>query len=107
MNIQNLFDRLPADPARELFETLLQNKDFKLERIISTGQASPPGQWYDQELNEWVLLLAGSAGLRFEDETGARTLKPGDYLLIPAHRRHRVEWTSSDQPALWLALHFC
>jgi cupin 2 domain-containing protein len=105
MNVQNLFD-LPAGSGREVFDTLLQTEDLKLERIISTGQMSPPGQWYDQERDEWVLLVSGSAGLRIEGEPGARVLSPGDHLLIPAHCRHRVEWTSSDEPAVWLALHF-
>ena len=63
---------------------------------MSAGQATPPGEWYDQDTHEWVALLSGGAGLRFEDEAEPRVLSPGDYLLIPAHRRHRVEWTDPE-----------
>ncbi len=89
----------------ELFETLLHAPHFKLERIVSTGQATPPGQWYDQERAEWVILLQGSAGLRIEGEEIC-TLSPGDHVLIPAHVRHRVEWTDPARPTVWLGLHF-
>jgi cupin 2 domain-containing protein len=78
----------------------------RIERIVSTGQASPPGFWYDQPWTEWVLLLAGAAGLLFEDEPTPRPLKAGDYLLIPAGQRHRVEWTDATQPTVWLAVHY-
>ncbi len=92
--------------SREVMEDILTTESFRLERIISTGQASPAGGWYDQETYEWVLLLAGEAGLRFENDPQVIIMKPGDYLLIPAHRRHRVEWTAPDQPTIWLALHY-
>ncbi|HEY6434435.1 MAG TPA: cupin domain-containing protein, partial [Acetobacteraceae bacterium] len=74
-------------------------------RIVSTGQASPPGFWYDQDWDEWVVLLAGSAGLQIEHEPAVRALHQGDYVAIPAHIRHRVEWTAPDQPTIWLAVH--
>lgn len=79
---------------------------MRLERIVSTGHATPPGQWLDQDTNEWVAVLRGRAALRFEDEEGPRVLGPGDCALIPAHRRHRVEWTDPDEPTVWLALHY-
>ena len=79
---------------------------FHLERLISAGQATPAGQWYDQETHEWVVLLSGSAGLLFEGEPEIRVLRPGDYLLIPAHCRHRVEWTDPEKKTVWLALHY-
>ena len=101
----NLLAELPPERTQEVFETLLQAPGLRLERIVSRGQATPAGQWYDQPQAEWVLLLSGSAGLRFADEAETRTLRPGDYVLIPAHARHRVEWTSSNPPAIWLALH--
>jgi cupin 2 domain-containing protein len=104
--LDNLFAQLPAEIPAEIFQVLLQTRNFRLERIISAGQATPPGQWYDQDTHEWVVLLTGSAGLRFEDETETRVLRPGDYLLIPAHRRHRVEWTDPAQVTVWLALHY-
>lgn len=101
----NLFSGIPASLPAERFDTLLQAGTCRLERIVSIGHATPPGEWYDQDRDEWVVLLQGQAGLRFAGEDAARTLTPGDYLWIPAHRRHRVEWTSENPPAIWLALH--
>ena len=97
---------MPDEIPAEIFESLLETKNFRLERIVSGGQATPPGEWYDQANHEWVVLLKGGAGLRFEDEAETRVLQPGDYLLIPAHRRHRVEWTDPETPTVWLALHY-
>ncbi len=104
MQPQNLFTHLAAQEDRERFDTLLERKNFALERIRSAGHASPPGFWYDQERDEWVALLSGEAELRFEEGSERVLLRPGDCLLIPAHKRHRVEKTSAD--AVWLALHF-
>ncbi|MET4698759.1 cupin 2 domain-containing protein [Constrictibacter sp. MBR-5] len=102
----NLFAHLAGAAGDERIDALLDRPGLRIERIVSTGQASPPGFWYDQEEAEWVLLVAGAAGLQFEDEEDVRTLRPGDHLLIPAHRRHRVAWTASDAPTVWLAVHF-
>jgi cupin 2 domain-containing protein len=102
----NLFDPVPPEIPAEIIQVLQSTDNFRLERIVSAGQATPPGEWYDQDDHEWVALLSGSAGLRFEDEAGPRVLSPGDYLLIPAHRRHRVEWTDPKTPTVWLALHY-
>lgn len=104
--INNLFAGIPGKIPQEIIEILLKTRGFHLERIISTGQATPPGQWYDQETHEWVVLLSGAAGLLFAGETQVRVLHPGDYLLIPAHCRHRVEWTDPEQQTVWLALHY-
>jgi cupin 2 domain-containing protein len=104
MDIKNIFSP-PADSAKEIIESLLETRSFKLERIISTGQATPRGEWYDQERDEWVVLLSGAAGLLFEGEAEALVLKPGDYIFIPARRKHRVEWTLPGTPTVWLALH--
>lgn len=102
----NLFDDLPAGcVTTEIFDVLLQRPGLCIERIISTGQASPPGFWFDQARAEWVLLLRGAARLRFEDEAGDRQLAAGDFLYIAPHRRHRVEWTA-EPVTLWLAIHF-
>lgn len=90
----------------EIFETLLAAPGCRIERIVSTGQASPPGFWYDQPGGEWVMLVAGAARLRIEGETAARTLAPGDWLDLPAHCRHRVEWTAPDRQTVWLAVHY-
>ena len=79
---------------------------LRIERIISRGQVTPPGQWYDGARDEWVAVLAGAARLRFEGEAAPRALAPGDWLRIPAHARHRVEWTDPEVPTVWLAVHF-
>ena len=113
MELRNLLEvnTPPAGPSAgdstgEVFEELLLGGPFTLQRIVSTGQATPPGQWYDQPTDEWVVLLSGTARLRFADEEMPVEMRPGDYLNIPAHRTHRVEWTDETQPTVWLALHY-
>jgi cupin 2 domain-containing protein len=106
MGIKNIFRELPEGTVEEISEALLDTRHFRLERIISTGQGTPPGEWYDQGKNEWVILLEGNAGLLFEGETEVRVMRPGDYVHIPAHQRHRVEWTDSKRKTIWLALHY-
>jgi len=91
-------------PAEQIF-TLASSPGARIERIVSTGQASPPGFWYDQDATEWVALLAGSAGLLIEGEPLLRVMGPGDFVEIPAHVRHRVEWTDPDRATIWLAVH--
>ena len=102
----NLFRDLPDDLPEEAFLTLAATEGFRLARIVSTGQATPEGEWYDQERAEWVVVLKGSAALRFEDEAEDRLLRPGDFVDIPAHRRHRVVRTDPDGPTVWLALYY-
>ena len=104
--MQNLFDELSPERSEELVDVLLRHDGLRLERIVSLGHVTPPGEWYDQLTNEWVVLLRGGARLRFEDEAEARMLRPGDCLDIRARRRHRVEWTDPTQPTIWLALHY-
>ena len=106
MIVDNLFADPPTPLPEELVETLVQSHGVRLERIVSLGHATPSGQWYDQDMNEWVVLLRGAAALRFEDEPEPRTLRPGDWIDIRAHRRHRVEWTAPSEPTVWLALHY-
>ncbi|OYD14018.1 cupin [candidate division WOR-3 bacterium JGI_Cruoil_03_44_89] len=106
MKCNNIFSQIPNSIGEEIFESLLETDRFKLERIISTGQATSSGEWCDQETNEWVILLSGSAGLLFEGETETVVMHPGDYVNIPAHRRHRVEWTDKVERTVWLALHY-
>jgi cupin 2 domain-containing protein len=102
----NLFAGLPATPRLdEIVDILARTPEARIERIVSTGQASPPGFWYDQPWDEWVVLLSGRAGLHLHGELAPRRLGPGDHLLIPAHLRHRVEWTDPDAPTVWLAIH--
>jgi cupin 2 domain-containing protein len=102
----NLLADLPDRRADEIQTELAASPHVRIERIVSHGQASPPGFWYDQDQAEWVIVLAGSADLRFADEPAARRLRPGDYVHIPAHCRHRVDWTDPDCPTVWLAVHF-
>lgn len=104
--MNNFFANIPASSPDELFETLHQQPGIRIERILSFGQASPPGFWYEQENDEWVVLLQGQARLRFEEEPQTSELRAGDHVSIPAKKRHRVEWTSSEPPAVWLAVHF-
>ena len=100
----NLFD-LPAPlPSSEQFDDLIPDHGIKIERIVSSGQTTPPGQWYDQNRDEWVVLIQGRAELEYADGQ-TRSLLPGDHILIPAHTRHRVSITSSDPPCIWLAVH--
>jgi cupin 2 domain-containing protein len=100
----NLF-RLPATlPAEEVFEELAGGEGMRIERIVSTGQASPADQWYAQPDDEWVVLLQGEAELAYVDGSRLR-LGAGDHVMIPAGERHRVEWTREDPPCIWLAVH--
>jgi cupin 2 domain-containing protein len=104
--LSNLFAEVPAQLHEEVVETLLAAKAVRIERIVSLGHASPEAFWYDQEHQEWVLLLKGAARLRFKDVLEPLELRPGDYINIPAHRLHRVEWTMPDGPTIWLAVHY-
>ena len=100
----NLLRELPDARAGEISEPLVAGPGMRIDRIVSLGQASPPGFWYDQNEAEWVLLFAGAARLRFADEAEDRDLGPGDWLHIAAHRRHRVTWTDPKTPTVWLAV---
>ncbi|HEV3439492.1 MAG TPA: cupin domain-containing protein [Gemmata sp.] len=100
----NLFSGLPQHLPDELITTLLNAGTVRIERIVSHGHRSPDGFWYDQDQHEWVVVLLGAARLRFED--GTVEMKPGDFVNIPAHKKHRVEWTTPDEPTVWLAVHY-
>ena len=105
--MDSIFANLPRSTATdEQSSELLKRPGLRIERIVSTGQCSPEGFWYDQLEGEWVLLIQGAARLRFADETGARQLKAGDFVDIAPHRRHRVDWTTPEQPTIWLAIHY-
>jgi cupin 2 domain-containing protein len=101
----NLFADIPANLTAEQIATLFSAANVRIERIVSQGHTSPPDFWYDQDQPEWVIVLAGSAAIRFENEPQARSLKRGDYLHIPAHAKHRVVWTDVHEPTIWLAVH--
>lgn len=100
------FEGNAGNPAAEVSQMLVEASSVRIERIVSRGQSSPDGFWYDQEWDEWVLLLAGAARLHFEGAVDELDLVPGDYVWIPAHRRHRVSWTDPHQDCIWLAVHF-
>jgi cupin 2 domain-containing protein len=106
MAVKNLFADLPQHLPQEQFDQLMEGEGLRLERIVSTGQATPEDQWYDQEWDEWVVVLRGSARLQFVGPDEELTLHVGDHVHIPARRRHRVVWTDSRQPTVWLALHY-
>jgi cupin 2 domain-containing protein len=101
----NLYANLAPDAAAERFEQLVQARDVTIERIVSMGQASADGFWYDDPRDEWVVLLAGAAALQFEGDAAPLRLAPGDYVHIRAHRRHRVAWTDAHAPTVWLAVY--
>jgi cupin 2 domain-containing protein len=99
-----LLQDLPTSLDAEQVEELLRTSELRIERIVSTGQASPESFWYDQEEHEWVLVLSGRARLRYHDDDAEVELGPGDAAFIPAHRKHQVAWTSPDEPTVWLAV---
>lgn len=103
--VKNIFSGLPSPLKDEFSEEIISANNFKLERIISEGHSSPPEFWYDQDKNEFVLLVSGSAKLSYDDGKSF-ALKSGDYLIIPAHQKHRVDWTDPNKKTIWLALHY-
>lgn len=104
--VDNLLNGIPKELPEEWIEVLVSAAGVRLERIVSRGHCSAAGFWYQQDQAEWVLLVQGRAELRFEEEGRSVVLKAGDHLRIPAGCRHRVEWTSSDPEAVWLALFY-
>lgn len=104
--MDNLFADVPSKLPDELVETLLEAEALRVLRIVSTGHASPDGFWYDQAEHEWVVVLSGSAVLRFQDGDRSVVMQVGDYVHIPAGQRHRVESTSADEPTIWLAIFY-
>lgn len=100
----NIFELLPTDLSAEVFETIFQKSGLKIERIISEGHVTPTDDWYDQNQDEWVMVLQGSAKLLYEDGREI-VLNRGDYLTIPAHQKHQVSWTDPEQKTIWLAVH--
>jgi cupin 2 domain-containing protein len=103
--IENIFQLPNSLPQTELSEMLVDSNQIAIKRIISTGQVTPVGEWYDQEQNEWLIVLQGSGELSYEDNSRIK-LTTGDYLLIPAHQKHRVEYTSTEPPCIWLTVFF-
>lgn len=103
--MKDLFDNIPTDLPEELFETLVKTDNIHIERIVSKGHTSPKAGWYDQDKNEFVLLLKGTARLEFEDGRVV-SMGEGDWLEIVAHERHRVVWTDEERETVWVAVHY-
>ena len=102
---KNVYAVTPDSSDKERFEELLKTNEVTIERIVSAGHRSPESGWYDQENNEWVLILQGSATLAFEDQNSI-VLNEGDYINIPSHTKHKVTWTEPDRETIWLAIHY-
>jgi cupin 2 domain-containing protein len=103
-SVKNIFDDLPQHLPKEIVQTLIRAADVRIERIISHGHASPADFWYDQAQHEWVIVLKGAARLQFEDRMVE--MNPGDFVNIPAHKKHRVDWTTPDEPTVWLGVRY-
>lgn len=106
MTMDNIFHNVPDDLDDEFIETLVRMPTLRIERIVSRGHTSPDGFWYDQNDDEWVVLLSGGARIAFEGSPEDVTLEPGDHLTIRAHQKHRVEWTDPAKDTVWLAVFF-
>ncbi len=106
MNVKNIFDDIPSELDEELFTTIHNAKKIRIERIVSQGQCSPQGFWYDQNENEWLIVLEGKASIEFQSDHEPAELQPGSYLNIPAHVKHRLARTSQTQQTVWLAIHY-
>jgi len=102
----NFFSNIPCHINDEVFETIFASDGCGIKRIISKGHQSPPNYWYDQERNEWVMVLKGAAALKFKNSKKIVEMMPGDYVQIPAHCKHRVEWTDPDVETIWLAVYY-
>ncbi len=105
MEVNNIFESIPDHPDDEVVDLIVQNEKTKIERIISRGQTSPASGWYDQEKDEWVMVLKGEAILSFGNGKEVN-LKAGDYINISAHTKHKVKWTDSKTETVWLAVHY-
>jgi len=105
MKPRNIYDSIPLDLAAEFFEDIARSPSVRIERIVSKGHTTPENGWYDQDEHEWVIVLKGKAVLEFEDGSTC-DMETGDYLNIPAHSKHKVSWTDSDQATLWLAVFY-
>ena len=103
--MKNLLKNIPKQLPTEHFETLVQTDNIHIQRIISKGHTSPKEGWYDQEQNEWVLVLKGAARLEFEDGSEV-SMGQGDSLEIPAHVKHKVVWTDGEGETVWVVAHY-
>ena len=101
----NIFNNIPSNLKEELFENIISKDDIKIEKIVSQGHTTAENEWYDQDKDEWVIVLQGGATISFEDEKDIH-LEVGDYLNIKAHKKHRVSWTDENEKTIWLAIHY-
>lgn len=104
--MSNFFESIPDSIPSEIVEVVANSEHVRIERILSGGQKSPDDFWYDQDENEWVIVLQGAARIEFEDPQRTLSLSPGDHLMIAAHQRHRIDWTCPDSVTIWLAVFF-
>ena len=98
----NIFASPTCPPGQEQLDILLKQPGVRIERIVSRGYASPPGDWYDQAEDEWVCVLTGCATLQVGEQFV--TLEAGDGYYLPAHRKHRVHATSREPDCVWLCV---
>ncbi len=105
MKTKNIFKNIPKQLPNEVFEDIISKDGLKIERIISKGHITPKSQWYNQDFNEWVIVLEGEAILSFEDSKDVK-LSAGDYINIPANTKHRVAWTTPNKETVWLAVNY-
>lgn len=103
--MNNIFDAIPKNLDKEIVESLVKSDRLRIERIISKGHTSPESGWYDQDENEWIILLKGEAVLLFEDESSIKLIA-GDFINIAAHKKHKVTWTTPNVETIWLAIHY-
>jgi len=103
--MENLFESIPEDIGEEVFTDLIRGESVRIERILSRGQSSPDSGWYDQDDNEWVMVVKGEAKISFENDSVVH-LRAGSYINIPAHTKHKVAWTKPDTETIWLAIHY-
>ncbi len=106
MKIKNIFNDIPSNLSKEILDEIISTDKIRIERIISKGQTSPENFWYDQEENEWVIVIKGKAKLKIIDEDKLIELNEGDYINIPSHKKHRVEWTDPESETIWLAVFY-
>jgi cupin 2 domain-containing protein len=104
MKKENIFDNIPNNLKKEFFEDIVVGKGIKIEKIVSKGHTTPEDEWYDQDMNEWVIVLKGEAILQFEHEQ--IYLKSGEYIQIPKHTKHKVSWTKQEEETIWLAVFY-
>lgn len=105
MQTTNIFNNIPAQLNQEHFQDIISKDGIKIQRIVSQGTSTQDDKWYNQENDEWVIILQGRAILSFEDDSDIK-LSSGDYIHIPAHKKHKVSWTSSHEQTVWLAVHY-